>query len=171
MFPDKRFIIRFITLFLAQVILFQPMQLIGEVHIQVYLLFPILFPISYNKTSILIYSFFLGLFIDIVSNTLGIHTSTILTIALLRPIGLELLNLKVSEIEGEIGWFKISKLKFASFLFVLTLIHQLYFQLLSNLGFWTWPQLGYILKNTILSTIVMILLLAIFENKKKRNKR
>ncbi len=171
MFPNSRFILRFIILFLAQIILFQPMQLMGEVHIQIYLLFPLLFPVAYNKTSILIYSFFLGLFIDIVSNTLGIHTSAILMVALLRPIGLSLLNLKASEIEGEIGWFKISKIKFASFLFVLTLIHQLYFQLLSNLGFWTLSQIGYILKNTFLSTIVMILLLAIFENKKKRNKR
>lgn len=171
MFPDKRFIIRFITLFLAQVILFQPMHLMGEVHIQIYLLFPILFPVSYNKTSILIYSFLLGLFIDIISNTLGIHTSSILMIALLRPLGLTLIKLKGIEAEGEIGWFKISKLKFSSFLFVLTLIHQLYFQLLSNLGFWTWSQIVYVLKNTLLSTIVMILLLAIFENKKKRHRR
>ncbi len=171
MFPNSRFIIRFITLFLAQVILFQPIQLMGEVHIQIYLLFPLLFPVAYNKTSILVYSFFLGLFIDIVSNTLGIHTSSILLIALIRPIGLTLMNLKVSEVEGEIGWFKISRIKFAIFLFVLTLIHQLYFQLLSNLGFWTIAQIGYVIKNTILSTVVMILLLAIFENKKKRNKR
>lgn len=171
MFPDKRFIFRFILLFLAQVILFQPMQLMGEVHIQIYLLFPILFPVSYNKTSILVYSFFLGLFIDIVSNTLGIHTSSILLIALLRPLGLTLLSLKGFETEGEIGWFKISKIKFSLFLFVLTLIHQLYFQLLSNLGFWTWQQLVYVLKNTVFSTIVMILILAIFENKKKRNRR
>lgn len=171
MFPDKRFIFRFIVLFLAQVILFQPMQLMGEVHIQIYLLFPILFPVSYNKTSILVYSFFLGLFIDIVSNTLGIHTSSILLIALLRPIGLTLMSLKGIETGGEIGWFKISQLKFSIFLFVLTFIHQLYFQLLSNLGFWTLPQLGYVLKNTIFSTLVMILLLAIFENKKKRNRR
>ena len=171
MFPDKRFIFRFIVLFLAQVILFQPMQLMGEVHIQIYLLFPILFPVSYNKTSILVYSFFLGLFIDIVSNTLGIHTSSILLVALLRPLGLTLMSLKGIETGGEIGWFKISKLKFSIFLFVLTFIHQLYFQLLSNLGFWTLSQLGYVLKNTILSTVVMILLLAIFENKKKRNRR
>lgn len=171
MFPDKRFIFRFILLFLAQVILFQPMQLMGEVHIQIYLLFPILFPVSYNKTSILVYSFFLGLFIDIVSNTLGIHTSSILLIALLRPLGLTLLSLKGFETEGEIGWFKISKIKFSLFVFVLTLIHQLYFQLLSNLGFWTWQQLVYVLKNTVFSTIVMILILAIFENKKKRNRR
>lgn len=171
MFPDKRFIFRFIVLFLAQVILFQPMQLMGEVHIQIYLLFPILFPVYYNKTSILVYSFFLGLFIDIVSNTLGIHTSSILLVALLRPLGLTLMSLKGIETGGEIGWFKISKLKFSIFLFVLTFIHQLYFQLLSNLGFWTLSQLGYVIKNTILSTVVMILLLAIFENKKKRNRR
>jgi len=171
MFPDKRFIFRFILLFLAQVILFQPMQLMGEVHIQIYLLFPILFPFSYDKTTILVSSFFLGLFLDIVSNTLGIHASSILLIAFIRPVALQFLSLKGIEMGGEIGWFQISKFKFSIFLFILTLIHQLYFQLLSNLGLWTGNQLLYVIKNTFISTLVMILLLAIFENKKKRRRR
>ena len=78
-------IFRFISLFLLQIIIFNNINLFGFISPFPYVLFIILFPVNGNKSALLISSFFLGLLLDIFSNSGGIHTTASIFLAYFRP--------------------------------------------------------------------------------------
>ena len=80
-------IVRFIVLILIQILIANNILLnFGEyVNIYVYQLFIMLLPVSTSWWVLLIVSFSLGISVDMFTNTLGLHASTCLLIAFLRP--------------------------------------------------------------------------------------
>lgn len=78
-------IIRFVILIFLQVIIFNNINLFGYVNPYPYLLFILLFPVNGNKNALLIGSFFLGLTIDMFSNSDGIHAMASTILAFIRP--------------------------------------------------------------------------------------
>ena len=78
-------IARFILLLLAQVLIFNRMDLFGFVNPFPYILFIILYPVNGNKTGLLLASFFLGLIMDMFWNSGGVHAAACLILAYFRP--------------------------------------------------------------------------------------
>jgi rod shape-determining protein MreD len=78
-------IFRFLLLLLVQIIIFNNMNLLGYISPFPYILFIILYPVNGNKYGLLMASFFLGLFLDIFSNSGGIHTTACIVLAYYRP--------------------------------------------------------------------------------------
>ena len=78
-------IARFILLLLAQVLIFNRMDLFGFVNPYPYILFIILYPVNGNKTGLLVASFFLGLIMDMFWNSGGVHAAACLILAYFRP--------------------------------------------------------------------------------------
>lgn len=78
-------IFRFFLLLTVQIIIFNNMNFLGYMSPFPYILFIILFPVNGNKYGLLLASFFLGLILDIFSNSGGIHTSACLVLAYYRP--------------------------------------------------------------------------------------
>lgn len=78
-------IARFILLLLAQVLIFNRMDLFGFVNPFPYILFIILYPVNGNKTGLLLASFLLGLIMDMFWNSGGVHTAACLILAYFRP--------------------------------------------------------------------------------------
>lgn len=78
-------IARFILLLLAQVLIFNRMDLFGFVNPFPYILFIILYPVNGNKTGLLVSSFFLGLIMDMFWNSGGVHAAACLVLAYFRP--------------------------------------------------------------------------------------
>lgn len=78
-------IARFILLLLAQVLIFNRMDLFGFVNPFPYILFIILYPVNGNKTGLLVSSFFLGLIMDMFWNSGGVHAAACLILAYFRP--------------------------------------------------------------------------------------
>lgn len=78
-------IARFILLLLAQVLIFNRMDLFGFVNPFPYILFIILYPVNGNKTGLLLASFFLGLIMDMFWNSGGVHAAACLVLAYFRP--------------------------------------------------------------------------------------
>lgn len=76
---------RFILLLTAQILLFNRIDFLGYVNPFPYLLFIILFPVNGNKSALIISSFFLGLIIDMFGNSGGVHATSCLILAYLRP--------------------------------------------------------------------------------------
>ncbi|NJM79278.1 MAG: rod shape-determining protein MreD [Flavobacterium sp.] len=77
--------IRFVVFIFLQVIIFNNINLFGYVNPYPYLLFILLFPVNGNKYALLISSFFLGLIIDMFSNSGGIHAMASIILAFVRP--------------------------------------------------------------------------------------
>lgn len=75
---------RFILLLLAQVLLFNRMDLFGFITPFPYILFIILYPVNGNKLGLLTASFFLGLIMDMFLNSGGVHAAACLVLAYFR---------------------------------------------------------------------------------------
>ncbi len=78
-------IFRFILLLAVQIVVFNNINFMGFVSPFPYILFIILFPVNGNKSALLIASFFLGLTMDMFSNSGGIHTTACIILAYFRP--------------------------------------------------------------------------------------
>lgn len=78
-------IFRFILLLAVQIIVFNNMNFLGYISPFPYILFIILYPVNANKYGLLMASFFLGLIMDMFSNSGGIHTTACIILAYYRP--------------------------------------------------------------------------------------
>ncbi|MDC3252737.1 hypothetical protein OAU25_00620 [Crocinitomicaceae bacterium] len=78
-------ILRFLLFLLLQVFVFKQIEIGTTVHIMVYPLFILLLPVELNVTLLMLVAFALGLCIDSMSNTYGLHASSALIVAYLRP--------------------------------------------------------------------------------------
>lgn len=78
-------IFRFILLLAVQIIVFNNMNFFGYISPYPYILFIILYPVNGNKSGLLAASFFLGLCMDMFSNSGGFHTTACVISAYYRP--------------------------------------------------------------------------------------
>jgi rod shape-determining protein MreD len=160
-------IFRFISLFLLQIIIFNNINLFGFVSPFPYVLFIILFPVNGNKSALLISSFFLGLLLDIFSNSGGIHTTASILLAYFRPsifkfafgVSYEYQTIKLND--------TLTPERF-SFLFVAILLHHLILFILEAFQF---SLIFDILLRSITSTALTIIISIIIIYLIKPNKR
>ena len=90
-----------------------------------YILFVFLYPVEKEKTTFLVLSFLLGLFVDFFSNSGGINAAATLLIAYIR---LPILHLIQNKTEFDYLLFNIKKLNIIQalvYIFSLTFIHHL----------------------------------------------
>jgi rod shape-determining protein MreD len=80
-----RYVIFFILLILAQVLLFNNIQFSGYVNPFVYVLFILILPVEIPSWILLLLSFSLGLIIDFFSGSPGMHTSATVLAGFVRP--------------------------------------------------------------------------------------
>ncbi len=76
----------FVGLVLTQVLFLNQVQISGFVNPYIYILFILLLPLNAPRYVVLLGGFFVGLSVDIFSNTLGIHAFASVFIAFLRPL-------------------------------------------------------------------------------------
>lgn len=77
--------IRFVVLLIIQIFVLNQINFGGWINPYVYILFIILYPINSNKFGFITASFFLGLVMDIFSDSGGVHSTACLLLAYLRP--------------------------------------------------------------------------------------
>ncbi len=80
-----RNIVRFIVIILVQVLLLDNVLLGGYLNPYFYVLFILLMPFETPRWMLLVAGFFLGLSIDLFTNTLGMHTAATVLISFIRP--------------------------------------------------------------------------------------
>lgn len=85
-----RFILLFVFLVLAQVLIFDNLYMIGFINLFVYIFFVMMLPIETNRFSVLILAFILGLSVDIFNSTPGLHASATTLMAYFRPFVLSI---------------------------------------------------------------------------------
>lgn len=150
-----------------QIIIFNNINLFGFVSPFPYVLFIILFPVNGNKSALLISSFFLGLLLDIFSNSGGIHTTASILLAYFRPsifkfafgVSYEYQTIKLND--------TLTPERF-SFLFVAILLHHLILFILEAFQF---SLIFDILLRSITSTALTIIISVIIIYLIKPNKR
>ena len=115
---------RFLILIVLQILLFNHINFLGYVNPYPYILFILVFPFTGNKSLLIFLAFILGLFVDIFSDSGGVHAAACVFIAYLRP-----LLLKFSfGVSYEFNTIKLSKVDFGAritYISVAVLLHHL----------------------------------------------
>jgi rod shape-determining protein MreD len=122
-------IARFIILLLLQVVVFNRIDLFGLADPYPYILFIILYPVNGNRAILLVSAFIMGLFIDMFTNSGGVHAAASLVLAYIRPsifkfsfgLSYEYQTIKIND--------KLSPERF-SFILISVVIHHLILYLL-----------------------------------------
>ncbi len=157
--------IRFILLALFQVILFNQINFLGYINPYVYILFILFFPIKNNRTLFIFLSFFLGLTIDMFSDSGGIHAAASVCIAYARPVFLKFAFGTMYEHNN----VKFDNTEFGSRLAYIALLTLLHHIILFSLEIFSVSRILLVFQKTLFSgifTILMITLLSIIFSRK-----
>ncbi|SFE90971.1 rod shape-determining protein MreD [Sunxiuqinia elliptica] len=87
-----KYTIMLVVLVLLQVLLLNNIQFSGYINPYMYVLFILLLPFETPRYLLLLLGFFLGLLVDIFSNTPGFHASATTFLAFLRPYTISLIS-------------------------------------------------------------------------------
>lgn len=159
--------LRFVLFVFAQALLLNQLELGWGIHVMIYPLFILLLPYNLNIFLSMIISFFLGLGIDSISNTYGLHASSALLLAYLRPSIFKLFEPRDGyENMQEFNIHEMSRSWLFSVFGIMLLVHHLWF---FSLELFKFNEIGFILQKTALSVpssmIVCLLIQYIFIRK------
>ncbi len=152
-------LVMFVVLLVVQVLVLNHVWLLNVATPLLYVYFAITFPRNTEKGEVLGWCFFLGLLIDIFSNTPGLAAGTLTLIGMTQTYLVEFFiprdsaeNLEVSA--ATLGWGKFSMLSG-----ILTLIYCLLFFILEAFNFFDWQL--WILRAVCSAILTLLLMLAI----------
>ncbi|WP_378185757.1 rod shape-determining protein MreD [Aquimarina sp. W85] len=145
---------RFIILILVQALLLNNINFLGYLNPYIYIIFILLAPIGINRSLFLILSFFLGLFMDILGDSGGVHAAACLVAAYVRPIILR----TAFGLSYEFQTVKLSKLRFGERFIYVTLTVLAHHLVLFSLEVFNFMHILVILKKTLTTSIFTILM-------------
>lgn len=147
--------VRFILLILAQVLIFNNINLFGHYNPYIYIIFIFLYPLKKEIGTFLVLSFLLGLSIDFFNDSGGINAAATLLIAYIR---IPVLNAILRKTDYDYLLFNLRSISFDKsliFISILTIIHHI---TLFTLEYFSLKDLGSILSKSIVSSFLTILL-------------
>lgn len=160
-------ILRFIILVIVQVILCNHIDFLGYINPYIYIIFILLYPVDNNRVVFLLLAFFLGLTIDVFSDSGGVHAAASVFIAYIRPIVLKFSFGMLYEHQT----IKFSNMEFGSLLGYVTILAFSHHLILFSLEIFNVIQILYILQKALFSgvfTIILSLLIILLFSRKSK---
>lgn len=151
----------FLGLLLAQVLVLNHVHLFDVATPLLYVYFVISFKRGYPRWAILVWSFLLGLSIDVFSNTPGVAAASMTLIGVLQPYILELFMQRDNDDEIVPCVYTLGITKYTLFALILTFIYCLTFFTVETFTFFNWLQ--WILSVST-STALTLLLIVVVDN-------
>ena len=150
--------VRFISLILAQVLIFNNIDFMGYINPYPYMLFILVFPFNANRSLYLVIAFLTGLTIDMFANSGGIHAAASLVIAYIRPIALRL----TFGVSYEYNAIKLPNVSFYERLIYISSLVFIHHLVLFSLEVFNITNIIYILKKTLFTGIFTSILCLMF---------
>ncbi|MHB1921426.1 MAG: rod shape-determining protein MreD [Chitinophagaceae bacterium] len=155
-------ILRFVLLLGVQIFVLNQIMLYGLVNPYLYLIFILLLPFKMPRWLLLLFGLALGLSLDAFMNTMGMHAFACVLMAYLRPWVLKILSpqggFEASQKAPSPGTMGLSQ--FTTYVIIMVLIHHIAYFTLEVFG---WGNLSYLLAKILLSSLVSIGLILIYE--------
>ena len=151
-------ILRFFVLILAQALIFNNINFLGYINPYPYLLFILVFPVNSDRSVFIFLSFMLGLFLDIFSDSGGIHAAACVTIAFIRPPILKFVFGMVYEHQN----IKFNTTEFGNRIIYFTFLILIHHLLLFSLEIFNFSNILLILKKTLFSSVFTLILCILF---------
>jgi hypothetical protein len=154
-------IIRFIVLVAAQVLVLNQLEIGFGIQFMVYPLLIVLLPFDLGIIYMLLIAFVMGLSIDSISNTYGLHTSSLLLVTYLRPAIFKLFGPRDGyDVLKEGNMYDMGTRWFISVFGLMLLIHHLWFFTLEIFRF---DDMLYVLQKTLFSVPLSFLFCLLFQ--------
>lgn len=150
--------LRFVLLILVQVLIFNDLNFYGFINPMVYIMFLFWYPIKENRIVFLTLCFFLGLFIDIFSDTTAIHAAATVTIAYLRTPLMRF----VFGINYEFQSFRLPQTPMVQQLTFLTLLILVHHVLFFTLEIFSFSHIALIAKKVVFTSLGTLVLSFLF---------
>lgn len=162
-------IVRFIFFVLVQVLVLNQLEIGYGIQIMVYPLYLLLLPVEMNVFSLMLVAFGMGLTIDSMSDTFGLHASSLLAFAFFRPLVFKMFAPR----DGydhllETNIYNLGFNWFIRVFGLLLLIHHFWF---FALEMFKMNELLNVLQKTIISGIVSFLICILMQYLFIRNKK
>jgi hypothetical protein len=93
---------------------------------------------------------------DICCNSLGIHTAACILLMFIRPYLLGLIVNDKDRLNEQISLRAVGMEAFAKYLVILVLVHH---TTVFMLAAWSWAHIGFVLLETLVSSVITILLI------------
>jgi len=149
----------FVVLCLAQALVFNQIHLLGFAMVLLYVYFVVMIPRNYPRWALLLWSFFLGLVVDIFANTPGMAAASLTLTGFLQPYLLELFLPREAPEKVKPSIATLGFTKYLTFAFILIFVHCLVFFSLEVFSFFNWEQwLLSIVGSTVLTLVILMAL-------------
>lgn len=146
---------------LLQVLILNRIDFLGSINAFLYIIFIICLPVDTKKTVVLFTAMLMGLSVDILSGTPGLHASACLWLAFARHFTLRYMSPREGFEFGAVpGVNDMGFIWFLSYAAILTFLHHLFLFLLEVFRF---SELGATLWRTFSSSILTLALIILFQ--------
>jgi len=158
--------IRFFVLLLAQVMLFNNINFLSYVNPYIYIIFILLYPVKTNRLLFLLLAFNLGLFLDMLMDSGGVHAGASVVLAYIRPTFLKYtFGTQYEHHDLKLEHLQLNQLTI--YVVFMTLIHHI---VVFSLEIFNIAQILLILKKTLIfslfTSIFTVLLILLFRVRK-----
>lgn len=157
-------IIRFVGILLLQVLVFKGVQLSSPsftyIHVLIYPIIILLLPLEMPKPYLLMIAFGVGLFVDMFYDSIGIHASALVFMAYIRSFILKMIEPRGGYTAYVPGLGNVELAWFASYVSLCMLAFLLFYFSMEAFSF---VYIIRILLNTIMSFIISVALIILFE--------
>ena len=144
---------RYVIVMLLQVLLFDQLQLWGVCHPYIYILCLLMLPITLPHSVDMVIGAIIGLIMDVFCNSLGVHTASCILIMFIRPYLIGAIVNDKDRLNEQISLRSIGMEAMIKYVVILDVIHHL---VVFSLAAWSWHHIGFILLETLVSSIVTI---------------
>lgn len=149
-------LIRLIIALFLQVLLIDRLQWLGICHPQIYIICLIMMPIRLPRWADILMGAFVGLIVDICSNTIGIHMAASVAVMYFRRLMINSLIAEPERIAGEITSASIGTISMWKLMTSMTAVHVLMVTMLSA---WSFHHFLWTFLSIIVSYILTIILI------------
>ena len=151
-----RQIVRLVVVVLLQVLLFDHLQIAGWGLPMVYVLFLMNLPVQVPRWAEMLIGAIVGIVFDVWHSSLGVNMAACVAFCYLRPILLGNLIQDLERVKGEVCSASIGSIEYVKSLAILTVVHHL---LVFSLESWSWHNWWIVLLQTLLSSVLTILII------------
>ena len=149
----------FVALCLTQALVFNHVHLFGCATVLLYVYFVVMFPRNYPRWAILLWSFFLGLSVDVFGNTPGMAAASLTLTGFVQPYLLTLFIPREAPDNMKSAVSTLGYTKFLTYAAILVLLHCLVFFTIESFSFFNWMQWAMNIAGTALLTLILLMTL------------
>lgn len=159
-------IVRFVLLVLAQILFMNHLSFYGFLTPYIYVMFILLLPLETKGWALLLFSFLIGITIDLFSGTLGLHASASVFTAFIRPLFIKLEQKPEHGSATQPSYAEMGARWFIPYSFLLILIHHAFLNFMET---FTFSGILHTLLRIIISSVVTFIIILSIEYIAGRN--